>query len=76
MSLKCRNGYFFWRGKVKRMENKKKLKCVESYEEDLTGNDDYIELWTAGEIYDAIKHSLHFLEQFAHCFTFKMMEYI
>ena len=38
------------------MENKKRLKCVESYEEDLTGNDDYIELWTAGEIYDAIKN--------------------
>ena len=38
------------------MKNKKKLKCVESYEEDLTGNDDYIELWTAGEIYDSIKN--------------------
>lgn len=38
------------------MEYKQKLKCIEDYEEDLTGKDDYIELWTAGEIYDATKH--------------------
>ena len=38
------------------MKYKRQLKCIEDYVEDLTGNDDFVTVWTSGKVYDAIKH--------------------
>lgn len=34
----------------------RKLFCIQNYEEDLTGNDDFEVVWKAGKVYDATKH--------------------
>lgn len=38
------------------MKYRRYLKCICDYDEDLTGRDDFITVWTAGKIYGAIKH--------------------
>lgn len=38
------------------MKYRRYLKCIQSYEEDLTGRDDFATVWTAGKVYGAIKH--------------------
>ena len=38
------------------MKYKRRLKCVRDYDEDLTGFDDFVKVWTAGKVYGAVKH--------------------
>ena len=38
------------------MKYKRQLRCIKDYDEDLTGNDDFATVWTAGKVYEAIKH--------------------
>ena len=37
------------------MKYKRQLRCIKDYEEDLTGDDDFATVWTAGKVYGAIK---------------------
>lgn len=38
------------------MKYKRQLRCIKDYDEDLTGNDDFATVWTAGKVYEAVKH--------------------
>ena len=38
------------------MKYKRQLRCIKNYDEDLTGNDDFATVWTAGKVYGAVKH--------------------
>lgn len=38
------------------MKYRRTLKCIKDYNEDLTGDDDFATVWTAGKTYGAIKH--------------------
>lgn len=38
------------------MKYKRQLRCIKDYDDDLTGNDDFATVWTAGKVYGAVKH--------------------
>ena len=40
----------------RKMKYKRQLRCIKDYDEDLTGNDDFATVWTAGKVYGAVKH--------------------